>query len=151
MELDLSTRGYGDHAVVSVGGEVDLETATRLGDAALEALRELSPHLVLDLSGVSFMDSTGLKVLLSLQRSAALAGGSLTVAGATRPVRRILTLTGLDQTLQLVDAVDAVDGRRRRRRPGRPAACCGRRVRADDRGQRRRKAHDLIRSILACS
>ena len=109
MELDLSTRGYGDHAVVSVGGEVDLETATRLGDAALEALRHLSPHLVLDLSGVSFMDSTGLKVLLSLQRSAALAGGSLTVAGATRPVRRILTLTGLDQTLQLVDAVDAVD------------------------------------------
>ena len=110
MELDLSTRGYGDHAVVSVGGEVDLETATRLGDAALEALRDLSSHLVLDMSGVSFMDSTGLKVLLSLQRSAALAGGSLTVAGATRPVRRILTLTGLDQTLQLVDAVDAVDG-----------------------------------------
>ena len=110
MELDLSTRGYGDHAVVSVGGEVDLETATRLGDAALEALRDLSSHLVLDLSGVSFMDSTGLKVLLSLQRSAALAGGSLTVAGATRPVRRILTLTGLDQTLQLVDSVDAVDG-----------------------------------------
>ena len=109
MELDLSTRGYGDHAVVSVGGEVDLETATRLGDAALEALRDLSSHLVLDLSGVSFMDSTGLKVLLSLQRSAALAGGSLTVAGATRPVRRILTLTGLDQTLQLVDSVDADD------------------------------------------
>ena len=110
MELDLSTRGYGDHAVVSVGGEVDLETATRLGDAALAALRDLSSHLVLDLSGVSFMDSTGLKVLLSLQRSAALAGGSLTVAGATRPVRRILALTGLDQTLQLVDSVDAVDG-----------------------------------------
>ena len=58
---------------MTVGGEVDLETASQLGDHALAALREVSPHLVLDLTGVTFMDSTGLKVLLSVQRRAELA------------------------------------------------------------------------------
>jgi anti-anti-sigma factor len=106
MDLDLSTQRLGERAVVSVGGEVDLETASQLGDAALDALREVSPHVVLDLAGVTFMDSTGLKVLLTIHRRAELAGGSFAVAAAARPVRRVLTLTGLDQTFALYDTVE---------------------------------------------
>jgi anti-anti-sigma factor len=104
MDLQLSTTLADDRAIVTVGGEVDLETASQLGDHALEALREC-PHVVLDLSGVTFMDSTGLKVLLSIQRRTDLAGGSLAIAGATRTVRRILELTGLDQTFALYDSL----------------------------------------------
>lgn len=104
-QLHLSTRQADDHAVVSVGGEVDLETASQLGDHALDALRDC-PNLVLDLTDVTFMDSTGLKVLLSIQRRADLAGGTLAVAGPTRSVRKILALTGLDQTFRLFDTVD---------------------------------------------
>lgn len=110
MELDLSTRRLGDWAVVSVGGEVDLETATQLGDHALDALREVSPNVVLDLTGVTFMDSTGLKVLLGIHRRAQLAGGSMAIAGATRPVRKVLSLTGLDQTFAVHDTVDDATG-----------------------------------------
>jgi anti-anti-sigma factor len=110
MDLDLSTRMIGERAVVSVAGEVDLETASELGDHALDALREVSPHVVVDLSGVTFMDSTGLKVLLTIQRRAQLAGGSFAVAGATRSVRKVLTLTGLDQTFALHDTVDEAIG-----------------------------------------
>ena len=91
--------------IVTVGGEVDLETASQLGDHALEALRDVSPHLVLDLAQVTFMDSTGLKVLLSIQRRTDLAAGSFAVVGATRTVRRILELTGLDQTFLLYDSL----------------------------------------------
>lgn len=107
MELDLSTRRVGDRAVVAVGGEVDLETAASLGDHALGAIQEVSAHLVLDLTGLTFMDSTGLKVLLTVQSRAELAGGSFAVAGASRPVRKILALTGLDQTIPLYDTVAA--------------------------------------------
>jgi anti-anti-sigma factor len=106
MDLQLSTRRAGERAIVTVGGEVDLETASQLGEHALEALRDVSAHVVVDLAGVTFMDSTGLKVLLSIQRRAALAGGSFAVAGATRTVRRILALTGLDHTFTLYDSVD---------------------------------------------
>jgi anti-sigma B factor antagonist len=106
MDLVLSTRQVDDLAIVSVGGEVDLETASQLGDHALEALRDVSPHVLLDLTDVTFMDSTGLKVLLSIQRRADLAGGSFAIAGASRSVRKILTLTGLDQTFTIHETVD---------------------------------------------
>lgn len=105
MDLDLSTRRHGERAVVTVVGEVDLETASHLGDHALEALQD-TPHLVLDLTGVDFMDSTGLKVLLSTQRRAELAGGSLALVGPSRAVRKILSLTGLDQTFAVHDTLD---------------------------------------------
>jgi anti-anti-sigma factor len=109
MDLDLSTRRLGDRAVVSVAGEVDLETASQLGDHALDTIREVSPHVVLDLTGVTFMDSTGLKVLLTIQRRAEIAGGSFAVAGASRSVRKILSLTGLDQTFTLHETMAEID------------------------------------------
>jgi len=108
MDLELSTRPLDARALVTVAGEVDLETASQFGDHALAALREVSPHLVLDLSGVTFMDSTGLKVLLSVQHRSDLAHGSLAIVGTTRPVRRILELTGLDDAFALYDTLDDV-------------------------------------------
>ena len=102
MDLDLSTRHDQDRAV---GGEVDLETAPQLGDHVLAALQDVSPHVVLDLTGVTFMDSTGLKVLLSIQRRADLAGGSFAIAGVGRTVAKVLALTGLDQTFAIYDTL----------------------------------------------
>lgn len=105
-DLDLHSSEIAGHGVLRVRGEVDLGTANALGDRALALLQTTSAHLVLDLSGVTFMDSTGLKVLIAIQRRAALAGGSLAVAGATRPVHRLLTITGLDEAFTLVDSVE---------------------------------------------
>ena len=106
MNLDLSTRLVAQRAVVAVGGEVDLETASQLSEHALVALREVSPHIALDLTDVTFMDSTGLKVLLSVARRSEAAQGSFAVVGASRTVLRLLTLTGLDQAFPLCDSVD---------------------------------------------
>ena len=106
MDLALSTHQVDDLAIVTVGGEVDLDTASQLGDHALDAVRDVSPHVVLDLTGVTFMDSTGLKVLLAIQRRVDLADGSFGVAGPSRSVRKILALTGLDQTFALYETVD---------------------------------------------
>lgn len=109
MDLELSTRRLGDRAVVSVSGEVDLETATQLGEHALDAVRTVSPRIVLDLTDVTFMDSTGLKVLVSVDRRAQLAGGSVVLVGAAPPVLRILTLTGLDQVFTLLASIEDLD------------------------------------------
>lgn len=107
MDLDLSTRRHGERAVVTVAGEVDLETASQLGDHALAALQD-TPHLVLDLTGVDFMDSTGLKVLLNVQRRVELAQGSLALVGPSRAVRKILSLTGLDEAFAVHDTLAEV-------------------------------------------
>ncbi|MEO7979671.1 MAG: STAS domain-containing protein [Sporichthyaceae bacterium] len=106
MDLQLSTRPLDGRALVTVGGELDLETSAQLGDHALCALREVSPHLALALGAVTFMDSTGLKILLAIQQRADLAGGSLALVGATRTVRRILELTGLDQAFAQHESLD---------------------------------------------
>jgi anti-anti-sigma factor len=106
-DLDLSTTREGSCAVVSVGGEIDPDTAGELADAALTAMREIGPSLVLDLSGVTFMDSTGLKVLLAVHQRAQLAGGRLVLAGATRPVKRVVSITGLDDTFVVRENVEA--------------------------------------------
>jgi anti-anti-sigma factor len=111
MDLALSTSALDDpaggdgptRALVTVSGELDLETAPELGDHALAALNDVSVHLVLDLRGVTFMDSTGLKVLLAAAHRADLAGGSLVLVAPNRAVSRILTLTGLDKTFVLAD------------------------------------------------
>ena len=109
MHLDLSTRPLGDRAVVSVGGEIDLETASQLTEHALDALHHVSPRIVLDISGVTFMDSTGLKVLVTIERRAQLAGGSFVLVGASPPVLRILALTGLDQVFLLKGSMEDLE------------------------------------------
>ena len=106
-ELDLSTTIEGSCAVVTVIGEIDLGTASELSDAAVGAMREVGPNLVLDLSGVTFMDSTGLKVLLAVHKRAELSGGRLVLAGATRSVDRIVKITGFDQTFVVCEDIEA--------------------------------------------
>jgi anti-sigma B factor antagonist len=106
-DLDLSTTSKGSCAVVRVDGEIDLDTANDLSAVALAAMREIGPSLVLDLSGVTFMDSTGLKVLLAVHRRAELAGGRMVLAGPTRSVNRVVTITGFDQTFAVCDDVEA--------------------------------------------
>jgi anti-sigma B factor antagonist len=104
-DLDVSTTRQGPCAVVSIGGEIDPGTAGELSDAALTAMQEIGPSLVLDLSGVTFMDSTGLKVLLAVHQRARLAGGRLVLAAPTRSVRRVVDITGLDDTFEVRDDV----------------------------------------------
>jgi anti-sigma B factor antagonist len=90
-------------ALVTVCGEVDLLTAPRLG-RALEAaattrLRCGHHRVVLDVSAVTFMDASGLRVLVSAMRRLTSSGGSLTLRCPTPEVRRLLSITGLTDFL----------------------------------------------------
>ena len=69
---------------LAVRGEVDLATAPALEDALADAIRESDGALVVDLSGVEFLDSSGLKVLL---RARALLGTRGPRAGRRLPAR----------------------------------------------------------------
>ena len=97
--MDLTTQTVpGDGCVtLRASGELDLHTAPILRDAALEALRQHGTTMWLDLRDVSFMDSTGLEVLLATRRRTELEGGSLTLVGPTPAVLRVLEVTGLDK------------------------------------------------------
>ena len=92
-------------------GELDLTTAETLRGALDAAISE-SPRaarLVLDLRGLSFMDSTGLHLLVALNKRAQRDGFQLTLIAPAAPTARAIRLSGLDQTLPFAAPVDAVD------------------------------------------
>jgi anti-anti-sigma factor len=76
-----------------VRGEVDLATAAQLRDAVLRHL-SAARSLRLDLSGVTFMDSSGLHVLIAGQRRATQLGNPLTIAQVSPAVERLLQVSG---------------------------------------------------------
>src|SRR5947208_12473988 len=77
MELSLSTRAVGDHTVLEVGGEVDVYTAPRLRERLIELVDGGAKHVVVDLSRVEFLDSTGLGVLVGALKRLRAVDGSL--------------------------------------------------------------------------
>jgi anti-sigma B factor antagonist len=100
--LNVDTEFVGiDGVVLHVTGELDVATSELL-EAALRALQmDGWPNIVLDLSGLSFIDSTGLNVLVGAHRRAKARGGSVVIRGASHSAIRLLQLTALDRQLMI--------------------------------------------------
>lgn len=111
MELQLTTRHEDDVAIVGAQGEVDVFTAPGL-DAELDALvAGGNSRLVVDLTDVSFLDSTGLGVLVKALKRAREADGWLRLVVTGDRIRKIFEITGLDASIPIFDtAQDAIAG-----------------------------------------
>ena len=95
-------------AIVQPRGELDLVTVEMLR-AALDDIKS-TERLVVDLRGLSFIDSTGLQLLVALHQRAQRERFQLTLMAPVAPVDRAIQLCGLDKTLPFVAAVDAEPG-----------------------------------------
>lgn len=90
----------GDTTVIRVAGEVDIASTEEFLALASNALARCR-HLRLDLGDVSFMDSSGLGILLRIRRSALDAGTRLTLASLGAGTHRILQVTGVHQLFEV--------------------------------------------------
>jgi anti-anti-sigma factor len=95
-------------AIVQPRGELDLETVETLR-AALDGIKG-TERLVLDLRSLSFIDSTGLQLLVALNQRAQRDRWQLTLMAPAPPVDTAIQLCGLDKELPFVAAVDAEPG-----------------------------------------
>jgi anti-sigma B factor antagonist len=106
-DLDITVHGDGTERTIHLEGTCDLASAPKLR----ETLSELRPpdvlHIVVDASGLEFIDSTGLGLLLGSLRRLKEAGGSLKIAGAQGAVLRVLEITDLDKVIQLFPDLDS--------------------------------------------
>ena len=88
----------GDRLTVSVGGEIDHHGAAPLRDGIDALIWEYRPkHLYLDMSGVEFMDSSGLGLILGRYARMSELGGHLVLCGVGNDIMRILRLAGADK------------------------------------------------------
>ena len=89
--------GHGGEVVVRVGGEIDATSAPLLEHGLDEAIDSYSSDVVIDLAGVSFMDSTGLGVLVRARLRLDDARRSTRIAHPSHPVVRLLGIAGLSE------------------------------------------------------
>lgn len=96
--LDVPTIVRGQVVVLEAAGEVDIATASQLADALKAAVNDHAgaTRIVCDLSGVGFLDSTGLSTLAAGLRQADREGVEFCLTGVCGQEARILTLTAMD-------------------------------------------------------
>lgn len=101
MDLSITRADHGDHTVVHLGGEIDVYTAPFVREKLDEQIHAGRTDLVVDLSDVTFLDSTGLGVLVGRLKFARTRGGSLRLVGTAERVLRVFAITGLDKVFEI--------------------------------------------------
>lgn len=104
----LDPHQVGPYTVVPVTGEIDVSTAPALRDTALALLNRGTPHLVLDLRGVTFMDSTGLGSLLRIHHRARLLSAKVHVIADQEQLLRLFDTMQLRRHLHVAPTMSAV-------------------------------------------
>ena len=89
------------HAILRLRGELEMATAERFGEEARLLHLNGTPRLVIDLSELDFIDSSGLREFVVAQRRQREIGGDIELRAPTANVRRILEIVGLDQVLTI--------------------------------------------------
>ena len=112
MTLSVSTRTEAGCAIVVVSGDVDISTSPALREALAGVLNNGTRAVVVDMSGVRFVDSTGLGVLVGAYTAVRNAGGRLAVVNDHAAVLKVLSITALHDVLgvhpTLAEAVASV-------------------------------------------
>jgi anti-sigma B factor antagonist len=107
MQLDIDVAERDGYTVLSPHGEIDFATGPQLKEAITDALVAGKLHLVVDLLGVEFIESTGLGALIGGRRRARALDGSLSLVCAESSVLKVFRVTGLDRVFEIHDSVES--------------------------------------------
>lgn len=95
VPLEVTVRIDGTHTVLEVRGEVDLASAPTLGACLDQAVAEPSRSVILDLAGVSFLDSTGVNTVVRANNALVMSERQLIVRNPRPAVRQVFEITGV--------------------------------------------------------
>jgi anti-sigma B factor antagonist len=101
MNVTLCIRPGDGGTIVAISGEVDVCTEAQLQQALMQLIRKRPARLMLDVSGISFLDCAGLRALLLTRRRAEMRGVFLHLIATSAAVRRIIELTGAQEALAM--------------------------------------------------
>ena len=102
LDARVSLSRFGsDCFVVAAGGEFDLHTVDRLHDKLADVIESGGRRILVDLTGVSFMDSTALGVLVGAAKTLRSSRGQLVLVADDPRVTRVIEITGLQRVLRV--------------------------------------------------
>jgi anti-anti-sigma factor len=101
MSLQVKSEKTGDVTVLSCTGDIDLGSASQLREVLVPIFNEAKPRLLMDLSSVGFMDSTGIGIMVNALNRVREKNGACAFCGAGQRVHRILQIAGLLNALPL--------------------------------------------------
>jgi anti-sigma B factor antagonist len=107
VNMYIETRQSGKAMVVCASGRIDAMTAPAFETSLSEAAGAGQLALVLDLGGVEYISSAGLRVILAVAKPLKGRGGELLLANAQGPVKEVLDISGFGSVFSLYDSVDA--------------------------------------------
>lgn len=101
-ELNVSTEEWGETPVIRAEGEVDLGTVDVLRKVASEVVRLKPKSVIFDLRDVTYIDSSGLGILVATRKQLGNEPGCVVVVTAQQAVLQSLSLTGLDRIMEVI-------------------------------------------------
>jgi anti-sigma B factor antagonist len=84
-------------------GQIDLYSAPTFKTALVEAIDAGATELIVDLTGVDFMDSTGLGVLIGVNKRLGQVGGAMAIVAPDETIRRTFEISGLDSAFDIYE------------------------------------------------
>jgi stage II sporulation protein AA (anti-sigma F factor antagonist) len=103
--LSVVTTAMDGIRVLTPAGEIDHHTGDQLRHA-LDVTGTARPRIVIDMRQVTFMDSSGINILIAAYQNVTAAGGRLRLAAPTDPVQRVLQLVGVDAIIKCHPTLD---------------------------------------------
>jgi anti-sigma B factor antagonist len=110
QDFEVTEKREGNVPVFAVSGEVDVATRQALQAPLDKSIDDGETTLIVDLRSVTFIDSTGLGVLVSALKRCREAGGDLQLVADTPRVLQLLAITGLDQTFAVSASLEGDGG-----------------------------------------
>ncbi len=107
-QLHIEVRREPDRVVLSLDGELDMANAPRLQDAIENAGLDATTLVVLDLQELRFLDSTGLRIILSAHERALQRGQRFAITPGSQQVQRLLSVTGVAEHLRTIATADEI-------------------------------------------
>jgi anti-sigma B factor antagonist len=106
MDLSIEKKVTEWHTYVSVSGEIDVYTAPKLKEELFPISEKNEMNLILDLTGVTYMDSTGLGVVVGVFKSVRKHNGSLELTGLSDRLFKLFRITGLADIMNIKSMVE---------------------------------------------
>ena len=106
--MQISTTPGSDRYVITVSGEVDLATSPELDTAIIAAIESGTSSVAINLTDVSFMDSSGLGVIVRGLKRCREADKDLDLVITNERVLKVFGITGLDQVIPIHDSIEDI-------------------------------------------